>query len=194
MRANARGSTLQFGRTVSGYLVRVEGRGTLRESPAVFELADRLLTQELQTSTFVIDLTDCDYLDSTFLGCLAMLHRRYNRADPHRFLIVAPPEQCQKLLAPSRLNRFLEVTARCPDLVLESLETLGTELPAHDLGRHVMECHRRLAELGGPNQAAYQSIADRLAQELGVEDSAIDPPTQEHLVCPRPPERSQQGG
>jgi anti-anti-sigma factor len=180
MRADRRGSTLQAGRTESGYLVRVQGRGTMQESPAVHEFAVQSLDGEPATSTFVIDLTACEYLDSTFLGCLATLHRRYNRSMPHRFWVAAPLEKSQRLLGSSGLNRLLDITERSPALVDELLETLGQDLPPHELGRHVMECHRRLAELGGPNQSAYRSIAQQLARELGEE-----PATDDYQIGPR---------
>jgi hypothetical protein len=32
--------------------------------------------------------------------------------------------------------------------------------------RHVAECHRRLAEVGGPQQAAFAAIADNIEREL----------------------------
>src|SRR5689334_5995318 len=60
-------SVVKVGRTTSGYRLRVEGTGTMRESPAVGEFAERSLRDG--TSTLVVDLSACDYLDSTFLGC-----------------------------------------------------------------------------------------------------------------------------
>ena len=106
MWADQRGSRLRIGRTNSGCVVRVEGRGTLRESPAIQEFALHFLEQEQERGVFVIDLAGCDYLDSTFLGFLVLLHGRYNRTEPHRFLVAASDDQCQRLLAPSRLNRL----------------------------------------------------------------------------------------
>src|SRR6516165_4500505 len=103
MQADRRDSTFRIGRTVSGYMLRVEGRGTLQESPAIHDFAARILDQGPEAGTFVIDLAACDYLDSTFLGCLVMLHRRYNHPVPHRFRVAASAEKCQKLLAPTRL-------------------------------------------------------------------------------------------
>ena len=79
MWADQRGSRLRIGRTNSGCVVRVEGRGTLRESPAIQEFALHFLEQEQERGVFVIDLAGCDYLDSTFLGFLVLLHGRYNR-------------------------------------------------------------------------------------------------------------------
>jgi hypothetical protein len=39
-------------------------------------------------------------------------------------------------------------------------------LDKRDLTQHVMECHRRLAEVEGPQQAAFRRIAEQLEREL----------------------------
>ena len=157
---------LRVGRTASGFLVRVEGRGTLSESPALQEFAVQSLDGPSGPSTVVVDLSHCDYLDSTFLGCLVNLHRKYNRTSPHRFQVAASRDQRQKLLAPTRLDHLLDVTDVCPEPIADLLEVSHPILAGADLGRHIMECHRRLAELGGSRAATFQSIADQLAREL----------------------------
>jgi anti-anti-sigma regulatory factor len=182
MRADAHGSTLRVGRTASGFLVQVEGRGTMSESPALQEFAVQSLDGPSGPSTVVVDLSHCDYLDSTFLGCLLSLHRKYNRTSPHRFQVAASGDQRQKLLAPTHLLQVLDLTEVCPELISDVLEVSRPILPGGDLGRHVMECHRRLAELGGSKSAAFRSIADQLARELGETPRQGDPPTEEYEV------------
>jgi anti-anti-sigma regulatory factor len=167
MRADAHGSMLRVARTASGFLVQVEGRGTLSESPALEAFAVRSLEGSYESSTLLVDLSRCDYLDSTFLGCLVNLHRKYNRTSPHRFQVAASGDKCQKLLAPTRLNHLLDLTEVDPEPIAEVLEVTHPLLASADLGRHLMECHRRLAELGGSQAASFQSIADQLARELG---------------------------
>jgi anti-anti-sigma regulatory factor len=180
MRADAHESMLRVGRTASGFLVQVEGRGTLSESPALQEFAAQSLDGPSGPSTVVVDLSHCDYLDSTFLGCLVNLHRKYNRAWPHRFQVAASCDKRQKLLAPTHLNHVLDLTEVCPELVTDVLEVSRPILPGTDLGRHVMECHRRLAELGGVRAAAFRTIAEQLARELGEAPCDGDPPTELH--------------
>jgi anti-anti-sigma factor len=177
MRVNAAVSMLRGGRTASGVLVQVEGHGTLNESPALREFAVQSLEAQFGTSTLVIDLSNCDYLDSTFLGCLAGLHRMYNRAVPHRFVVAASYDKSQKLLGPTRLNQVLDVTDVYPEPIGETVELTGPLLFTADLGRHIMECHRLLAELGGSRAASFQSIADQLSLELGEAPIHGDPPT-----------------
>jgi anti-anti-sigma factor len=157
----------------------VEGWGTLRESPAFHEFVDQSLDGPDKSTMVVLDLSKCDYLDSTFLGCLVGLHRRYNQTVPHRFQVAASCAQSQKLLAPTRLNHLLDLTEVYPEPIADVLEISRPLLPAADLGRHIMECHRRLAELGGPLAAPFQSAADQLARELGEPPGGGDPPADE---------------
>src|SRR5262249_2450828 len=66
-------AVLKAGRTATGYLIRVEGHGTLRESDAL----QRFVRERLgDADTLAVDLADCVCLDSTFLGCLLGLHKR----------------------------------------------------------------------------------------------------------------------
>jgi anti-anti-sigma regulatory factor len=167
-------SSLLVGRTVGGYLVRVAGRGTMHESHAVEGFARHLLEDE-DTQRIVVDLEGCDYLDSTFLGCLAMLHRRFNGFKTPRFQVAVSPEKRHRLLGPSCLDRLLPTTEETTTLDVSTFEALVEETTPKSLGRHVMECHRRLAELGGSQQSAFQSIADQMALELGEE--TVDDPT-----------------
>jgi anti-anti-sigma regulatory factor len=185
MRADTHGSMLRVGRTTSGFLVQVEGRGTLSESPALEEFAVRSLDGPCGPSTLAVDLSRCGYLDSTFLGCLVSLHRKYNRTSPHRFRVAASCDKCQKLLAPTRLNHLLDVTAVYPEPIGDVLELSQPILASADLGRHIMECHRRLAELGGSQAASFRSIADQLARELGEAPGVGDSPPKEYLLPSR---------
>jgi len=159
-------ATLRVGCTSSGYRVRVEGRGTLRESPAVRAFARRVLDGE--PGGLVIDLEACDYLDSTFLGCLADLRKRYGVGHPPRFFLAASPEVRRRLLAPNHLDAFFQFVEVCPDVVGDDQVLPPLQLERDELGHHLLECHRRLAEHEGPNQADMKDVADRLARELVV--------------------------
>ena len=167
-------SALTIGWTRQGYCVRVAGRGTMRESPALRAFALRVL-DEPGRPTLDVDLTACEYLDSTFLGGLLGLFRRFEQSGPSgRLAIAGPTEVLHRLLGPTRLEAILPLRA-------ESAERLGEDVPippqaldSDDLCRHVLESHRRLAELGGANAAVFGPIADRIASEL--DRSAVSRP------------------
>ena len=176
-------SALKVARTPTGFCLRVEGRGTMRESRPAAEFVNQSLAAGAGAGagggagggpapTVVVDASACDYLDSTFLGCLVEMQRRVARAPAGpgamgpRFVVSAPPEKVRKLLSPTRLDAVLKTTPEPPQVVSEYV-ALPAEDPGNpDVVRHVMECHRRLAELGGPQQAVFAAIADNLEREL----------------------------
>src|SRR5687768_15889346 len=111
-------AALKVGRTPNGYCVRVEGRGTMRESRAVHEFASQSVGGE-RGETLTVDLADCDYLDSTFLGCLVELHRKLGAARPPRFAVVTSPERAKRLFGPMCLDQVLNISQQPPDWVGE---------------------------------------------------------------------------
>jgi anti-anti-sigma regulatory factor len=157
-------SVVKVGRIPPGYRVRVEGRGTLRESPAVHEFAGHALRDG--ASTLVVDLSACDYLDSTFLGCLVDLHRRHGSGQPPRLLIAASPAVRRQAFAANHLEPLFHHVDECPEVVGEDRVIPPLALEASDLGRHILECHRRLAEVEGPNRSAFGAVVEGLAREL----------------------------
>ena len=56
----------------------------------------------------------------------------------------------------------LPATSGDCDLSLEALPNASKE----ELGHYIVECHRRLAELGGPQAQAFGRVADALETEL----------------------------
>ena len=151
--------------TETGCCIRVTGRGTVRESAAARDVAARTLNAG--NTTVVVDLSACDYLDSTFLGCLTGLFTAYDRTKPHRFLIAAPPEVRKKLMGPCRLDKLLPFIDAAPAAAGPFVPVPAVdEGDSLDVARHVMTCHRALAEVDSPMRAAFTRIADQLEKEL----------------------------
>jgi hypothetical protein len=180
---------ISVARFPEGVTVRVEGPGTMSESRVVHAFAEKVLTEpppeprkehnkEQQTQRVIIDLAACTYLDSTFLGGLVSLLKRHGGGTPGgrtgeeagngRFAIFAPAEKRRLLFSVSRLDQLLPFVSDLPatsgarDLSLEALPNASKE----ELGRYIVECHRRLAELGGAEAQAFGGVADALESEL----------------------------
>ena len=160
-------SNLRLGRTETGYIVYVAGRGIVRESRTLHEFALGIV--EDGACTLAIDLSGCEYLDSTFMGCLVDLYKRFGKQSAKRFEIIADKERSRSLLAAAHLHTILPIGERPPQLIAECLVLALCELDRRQLGRHIMDCHRRLAELGGPNQEVFNRIANQLELELEKE-------------------------
>jgi len=159
-------AVLKVAKTPTGYCLRVEGRGSLKESRSAAEFVLQSLAAN-PPPTVCVDLSACDHLDSTFLGCLVEMQRRVAKAPAGpRFFVSAPAEKVKKLLSPTKLDVVLKTTAEPPQLSGDWVELSAADPASPDVVRHVMECHRRLAELGGPQHAAFAAIADNIEREL----------------------------
>jgi anti-anti-sigma factor len=153
--------SLKFGRIEAGYRLCVERRGTMQESRPAEAFVNEALSRE--GVSVVIDLSECDYLDSTFLGCLLGLHRQYGTS---RLRIAAPSDRTKKLFGPTKLDTALRVTAEVPPVIGEYVAIAPEAMNSKDMARHIMECHRRLAEIPGPQQNAFAAIAQQMEREL----------------------------
>ena len=155
-------------RCSEGYVISLCGRGTLQESPAFRDFASQCLDHRRKV---VVDLSDCVYLDSTFLGCLIGLHKRGLQLGKGMFRIFADQACRLRLLSTSGLHQFLDYVDQRPDTNGDCMSLEFGQFDAHALGRHVMNSHRLLADLGGEDADKFKSIADRLQRELDVPPS-----------------------
>jgi anti-anti-sigma factor len=149
-----------FGRTETGYRLRLEGRGTMPESKAAEAFVHEALADA--GKNVVVDLSGAEYLDSTFLGCLLGIHRKY----AGRVRVSAPKEVTRELFGPTRLDVVMKVSEDFPPVVGSYIAIPPQAMNSTDMARHIMECHRRLAEIPGPQQKAFAAIAQQMATEL----------------------------
>ena len=156
---------IQIGQADSGPIVRIEGRGTMRQSASVNEFIGRVLSAEV--GQVVIDLSGCNYLDSTFLGCLLRLHKRFGASKPPRFCVAAPQTLARKLLGSTCLDRILQVVPSAPPINGVWHELHAESQESREVARHVLACHRELASIEGPAQSAFRRIAEQMERELG---------------------------
>jgi anti-anti-sigma regulatory factor len=155
-------SSVSIAPTADGCLLRVRGRGTVRESRVIKDVGTRTLKGDANARVF-LDIADCTYVDSTFLGMLIDLHRS---GDSKRFSVVAPLAQRQKLLGIARLDKLIACVDSAPSTVGESHSIPSLEATPREIVKHVMECHRRLAEVDCPMRQIFARIADQMEKEL----------------------------
>ena len=161
-------SELHVGHFDKGIILRVVGRGTMQESPAF-----RAVVEQSPAAVVVFDATQCDYVDSTFLGCLIWTKKACETPPARQFLIAASPATRVRLFTTSSLAHYFDFLDTCPE-PLEPLVKLDVEkLDPAVLGRHVMRCHELLADLGGDKADAFRRVADRLAAELRERDAEL---------------------
>jgi anti-anti-sigma regulatory factor len=156
-------SQVLVGRIANGLVIRVVGRGTMQESYAFRAAAEA----NIEHGVIVFDATQCEYLDSTFLGCLISIRKSCEQSANRQFVIAASHSSRIKLFSTSCLDKYFDFVEVCPESISGLTPVDVEQLDRETLGRHVMRCHERLAERGGREAAAFRSIANQLKEELG---------------------------
>ena len=166
--STAQKSALKVGPTDQGCCIRVEGAGTVRQSQAAANMAAQTLGGS-SDAVVVIDLSECDYLDSTFIGCLLELHRLWGTAKPPRCVLAGSSQKVKQLVTVRGADRVLSASAiDAPPAVRGDWVVLAHDNASRaELMRHVMECHRALAQLDTPMKKAFAKIADGIERDLG---------------------------
>jgi anti-anti-sigma regulatory factor len=160
-------SEFLIGRFSEGLIVRIVGRGTIQES-----LAFRATVEPgLDASAIVFDATQCEYVDSTFLGFLVWMKKDCEQSGQRRFVIAASEATRVKLFTASSLAGYFDFVDACPKPLGRFMKIDAKTLDAESLGRHVLRCHELLADMGGRQAPAFRAAADRLAKELGEQAS-----------------------
>jgi len=155
---------LWVGPSRSGAILRIDGYAT----GAVSVTAHAFIKQSLAvgTSWIGLDLSQAKGIDSTFIGGLILLRQRHGN---QRFAIGRPSEAIAKTIDTMRLGSLIKAEDTLPAV---SGAWVPVPLEMYDnarLGRHVLQCHLKLAEQEGPQGSSFRALVDRLRCELGDE-------------------------
>jgi len=164
--AGAAQTALKMASTDNGCMIRVEGRGTMHESTAAKGVALHTLSGDERAAVY-FDLNACEYLDSTFLGCIAELFRKFGKAESPRFHIVASELRHTALLGACRMDKVIPRVSEPPATHGAWITIPACKSEPGELTRHVIACHKALAEIDSPMRESFAKLAARLESELG---------------------------
>jgi len=162
-------------------VLRVMGRGTFLNSMPLKRTIERMQGRNPKTA-FVLDLEQCDTMDSTFMGVLAGVGLGQRREGKPSLTLVNVCERAQKLLQTLGLSHFLEVRPRSDSPL--STEALASFIPTEDgpVSRrqqilHMIEAHEELINLDSRNSVQFENVLkyleDSLERAAGAEQPAV---------------------
>jgi len=163
-------AVLDDGRTA---IVRVVGRGNFMNSVSLKKFADHLAARG-KPARFVLDLAQCETMDSTFMGILASVSIAQERGGRERVTVANPNEHVMKLLKTLGLMRLLDVREPGRDTVAELMdrarETMApvdaSEVSHSEQISHTLSAHKALVPLNDGNEERFQSVIHYLEKSL----------------------------
>lgn len=160
--------------------IRVVGTGTYQNSlglrRTVLELHRRGYTE------FLVDLTDCEWMDSTFVGLLAGIGLRLKQSDRRGCLyIIGVSERNAELLQSVGLSRLARIELHTPaaleqylpdDMAFTRIDgsepgIRGADMDAGETADLVLESHEDLVRADERNEAKFGEVIRQIRQEIG---------------------------
>ncbi|MBR2434126.1 MAG: STAS domain-containing protein [Lentisphaeria bacterium] len=148
------------------YLVKVEGRATFECAPALRNLAASLDKENFREIR--IDLGKCEWMDSTFMGILAMLGLRAKKIGAVISVHYAG-QQNTELLCGLGLKKLFLFVDTCSDLDGCPLPVANGEQPkptAENHARTVLEAHETLMDVDEGNVKKFDKVVDLVRKDL----------------------------
>lgn len=112
-----------------------------------------------------VDLSACDYMDSTFLGLLVGINKRFLRFSERPLTVVRPSRPCTDLLRTIgilRLVRVLDEPVEFP----EGMETIVTSEKA--TAEFLLDVHENLMDLSEENRRKFSTLYTVLKSQIGT--------------------------
>jgi anti-sigma B factor antagonist len=149
--------------------VKVEGKGSFQNSPALKEFSKVMLDRGFRN--FVVDLNRCSVMDSTFMGTLAGIALRLREFGNGRLLVRNANERNADLLKNLGLNNLFEIEPIVPAVKAENNVEASPLEPAHSMDRSdqaacMIEAHEALVDADPDNLARFKDVLEYLKQDL----------------------------
>jgi anti-sigma B factor antagonist len=151
--------------------IKISGRANFTSSLGFKALIHELKRQDHHH--FVIDLSECLIMDSTFLGVLAGLGMKLAGIEPGNLSacpmeLLNPNARVADLLDNLGVLPLFKVSS-CPPATVAQFEpvALESEAPSRaDISRNCLEAHRTLMALNPANDARFKDVTRFLAEDL----------------------------
>ncbi|HUX39123.1 MAG TPA: STAS domain-containing protein [Rectinemataceae bacterium] len=122
-------------------------------------------------ASILLDLTECDYMDSTFLGLIVGLAKRLKTVSGRKIALWGVSDICVGLLRTIGVLRLVDIASVAPVLP-PSLDQVGRGVTT--TAQFLLDSHEELSSLSDENRAKFSALSSMLRESIkkpGGEDS-----------------------
>ena len=158
--------------------IRLTGRATFAISPSLKQLGSTLINRPC--GRFVLDMAECECIDSTFIGVLAGFSMRLKKTTGSSIIIVNLPPDIHETICILGLNQIASCfpTGMCPQDIQDRLQRLNNvnciEMKPADKNttkKTMTEAHMNLVQINSKNLPRFKDVLTFLREDLKNEDN-----------------------
>lgn len=146
--------------------IRAQGHVTANSCPELKARVFDRLEAKPAVEDMLLDLSGCEYMDSTFMGLIVGFNKKFLRFSEHPIRLFGLSETCTKLLKTIGVLRLVSVEAEPPHFP-EPLERLGSGKKAG--AGFVLKAHEELIELSEENERRFSALRTVLKDAADAE-------------------------
>lgn len=148
----------------SGLFIKARGHITAAVSADLRELILTRLTKAPVPPVLAVDLSECEYMDSTFMGLLVGFHKRYKVLTGRALTILRPTTDCIKLLGGLGILKLMTLVTGNEVASPEAWTGLRPQrAPSTEI---LLHAHRNLSEISPENEKKFSLLQGVLEQQL----------------------------
>jgi anti-sigma B factor antagonist len=150
--------------------IRIAGRASFHSSVDFKTLINNL--RQRGHSRFVLDLSECQLMDSTFLGVLAGLGLQFtqqsNGSRPASIELLNPSQRISELLENLGIAHLFQTYQASPPAghQLTSMPAPDYNPDRKEISRTCLEAHKLLMEINPANVAKFKDVTKFLEEDL----------------------------
>lgn len=148
-------------------VARIQGRGSFKVSPTLKQFAQRMLDEG--RTQLVVDLKHCEGMDSTFMGTLAGLSQRFQKAGGQPVTMTGVSPKLAQLMKTLGLDRLVQLQASSYKAGPDESQQIAAEAPvssALESAEHILEAHETLVEISPDNLSKFEDCLAFLREDV----------------------------
>ncbi len=111
----------------------------------------------------IVDLSDCDYMDSTFMGLLIGFNKKLTRSKGKHIKITNPSEQCTKLLNSLGIMKIIDIVKNNSQFRLDYHKISDSPSATAEI---LLSAHENLMSLNEENKKKFENVRKILRQHV----------------------------
>lgn len=155
---------MQVAESAEAIVVRIDGPATMAIGPNFSALCEHY--RDDRRRPILVDLSGCEWLDSTFAGCLLSQSVRSRGDQAASFTLVAASPGCRDALDKLGVTQLLlDENATLPSHITFEPVTPETFSPDR-VAQTIVDAHDRLADVSEANQRTFGTLAAAFRADL----------------------------
>lgn len=144
--------------------IKIEGNATMKNSKTLSDLLEKIFSGDKKNLVF--EMSNCNYLDSTFLGLIAKCALEIKKKWNSTLYIMNASNMVMSGLKQTGIDKFIE------KLEDENLQLDTTEIVTSDFSNkndktiHILEMHKTLMDLNEKNKETFKNVVEMIEKGL----------------------------